>query len=125
MNNMIEVKTSELKGSALDYAVSLAAGYEPGLEFSCTLSSPCHFVLKKPPFGHPHHGRGFCPSSAWVDGGPLIEQWGVMFNHCRGMVRAEVLGGVGMGDTYLIAAMRAIVASEIGETVSIPGELLL
>lgn len=78
-------------------------------------------------------GRPFAPHEDWAQGGPIIERerlvvWpyrildqddraaGVQQDYAAkriGMIEPE-----GMGPSYLIAAMRAFVASKFGETVT-------
>lgn len=141
---MIEVKTSELIGAQLDWAVAIAteawkgahtlypamtldpsfSGVElrpyPRGEFGSLLLT-CVLVPNNPFRQDP---QPFCPSSAWKHGGPLLDAYWPLLNFCRGQVRAEVAGAVELGETYLIAACRAIVASKLGDTVQIPQELM-
>lgn len=115
----VKVKTAELEGAALDYAVSKAVNDSlVYVHDGCVIYD--EFIEQ--------HGDVFpvdySPSTDWSQGGVLIDAYTPLFNFCNAQVRAEVLGGVGMGDTYLIAACRAIVASRIGEEVELPEELL-
>lgn len=95
----MQIKTSELTGPALDYAVALARGV-----------SFTHFR---------------CPSEDWKDGGPLLAQFQAAFLR-DGADYVAVLhetGATGFGPTHLIAACRAIVAAKLGDTVDVPEEL--
>lgn len=127
----MKVKTSELEGSALDWAVAVAMkatspyGTKPIREFN-TWFIPC--LMEE------FERENWKPSSDWSQGGALIEKYRIEFydqggyyeaifenddsEHC---LECGCTYGSGMGGkTHLIAAMRAIVAAEIGETVDIP-----
>ena len=122
MSEFVEAKVQELSGAALDWAVAKAEGVEISLAGA-----------------HPHavvEGRlvgNYAPSTKWSQGGPLISKYGVSFD-CISPVNAWesfVWGGPKACDGFsaeaeapLIAACRAIVASILGETVSVPKELL-
>ena len=100
------VKTSELTGAALDWAVARCEGH--GIE-----------VLDDP---------WFAPSTNWAQGGPIIEREWVDL-HCvnDSLWEAEcpAVGGLAMqnGPTPLVAAMRCYVASKLGDEIEIPEEL--
>lgn len=135
MGEFVEVKTAELVGAALDWAVARVEALE-------------NLVLRK---GQPAFERDFdpdcwaddhdmrlfkcwrfyTPSTDWGQGGPLIEKYkldlGAPMETIAGPWNANTEWGHPRGqkgDTALIAACRAIVASRLGETVSIPRELL-
>ena len=103
------MKTSELTGHALDWAVAMCAG----------LSHKLH--------GHIPY------STDWAQGGPIIERekielkylgydnppyWGAIKFHPASYDRKGAVG-----PTPLIAAMRCYVASKLGEIVEVPSEL--
>ncbi|MBL7231423.1 MAG: DUF2591 domain-containing protein [Pseudomonas sp.] len=123
MTEFVEVKTSELTGAALDWAVAKAEGM-PALIYP---TDPHYVYIDMP-------GRGcgpYMPSHAWFEGGPLIEKYkldiGAPMENQNGPWNAatEWAHPLGYkGDTPLIAACRAIVASVLGDTVSVPKELL-
>lgn len=121
MSEFVEVKTQDLSGAALDWAVSRAEGVEISLSGA-----------------HPHavvDGRfvgNYAPSSKWDQGGPLIEKYkldiGAPMENNNGPWNAATEWGHPngyKGETPLIAACRAIVASVLGDTVSVPKELLV
>jgi len=108
------MKTSELQGAALDWAV---AKCEVGAEFISEIDDP-HFY-----------------STDWAICGPIIEQEHIEWqwlpssskDHQYG-ARKPSFGGTKRtfcmdGPTVLIAAMRCYVASVLGDTVDIPEEL--
>jgi hypothetical protein len=112
------MKTSELTGAALDWAVA-----------KCEVGDAAEQA-----------GDWWKPSTDWAQGGPIIER--EQFNR----IALNVSGGYtvskkiaelhddndsfiirwvhGVGPTPLIAAMRCYVASKLGDTVDIPEELL-
>lgn len=137
----MKIKTCDLIGPALDWAVSTCEGYTnlrrnvhrfdngwimdpPRIEFGPVLLADNAF------------------SSDWALGGPIIERKGIScFRHhmtaapwvwCAHQVipRPNMEGGFSMtaiaieGPTPLISAMRCHVASELGDEVDIPEELI-
>lgn len=107
-----QVAIAELEGAALDWAVAEAIGAYRGLH--CFASNDTDgqeawiFPDKVPCVATT---GDFSPSTHWSQCGPLIDFHSPLFNICKGQIRAEVQGGVGMGPTYKIAACRAIVAA--------------
>ena len=115
---MKTVKTSELTGAALDWAVAKC-------EESLGLDNAERFLRD--------HRIGFTTrySETWSQGGPIIEREGIClyFNpedadafewHAEDRSHALYLEG----PTPLIAAMRCYVASKLGDEVKIPEELI-
>ena len=105
----MEIKTTELIGPALDWAV-IEAQYGHGLD------------ANDPLLDHAH------PSINWAQGGPIIEREGISLEDpCNSDIDAwrGFCGGYQQyGPTPLVAAMRAYVASKLGDTVELPEELL-
>jgi hypothetical protein len=103
----MKIKTSELTGAALDWAVHQA-----------WCEGACH---DEP---YPHY------STNWAQGGPIIEREKIRLDttwNCEDgywSARMDTVGGWWLGDTPLIAACRCYVASKLGDTVDIPEELL-
>jgi hypothetical protein len=98
------MKTSELTGAALDWAVAVCehnVGWEPEGE-----------------------DRDYY-STDWAQGGPIIEREHTEFDFDEDTQMFHAYDGVyaGVGPTHLIAAMRCYVASKLGDTVEIPEEL--
>lgn len=102
------MKTAELTGAALDWAVA---------ECECALRNwPNYTVI--PPY-----------STDWSQGGPLVER------EIQSLIKARIDANTveweacnwnddyGYGPTPLIAAMRTYVASKLGDEVEIPEEL--
>lgn len=131
MTDLIKVKTADLVGEQLGWAVGKAEGLD---------------VLLAPPiYGNPwrvfvrYTGEvtirevRYNPWDDWALGGPLIEK------HCRGFgvvqdgsnsrYRAFAYEPAGFsrlagGPTILVAGCRAIVALHLGDTVKVPKELM-
>jgi hypothetical protein len=97
------MKTAELTGAALDWAVAKSEG----------LSTYVEVV------------EGFKPTTDWVLGGPIIERE-LLLLQPHGLSWECSMGGDKWfkGPTPLISAMRCYVASKLGDTVEIPSELL-
>ena len=119
----MKIKTSELQGAALDWAVAEAIGR--------TVHATVHYS------GVNEYGRvasssaidlsEFSPSTNWSQCGPLIESAGVLIGHYLdiGGWYADLEGPAVYrdGPTPLIAACRAIVAAKLGDEVDVPEEL--
>lgn len=117
------MKTSELTGHALDWAVAkceglLCFGYRTDGELFAVVDSDGKV-------------EGFMPSANWAQGGPIIERAVVSLGVEEGGWRALCWGVDGpnrelysmRGPTPLVAAMRCFVASKLGDTVEVPEEL--
>lgn len=114
---MLEVKTADLIGPALDWAVKQAIG---------AVDEPGHIVQFPDWHPTPWMMGVYKPSTEWDHGGELIERyridlaaqpysgWTATTDECDSWIA---------GDTPLIAACRAIVAAKLGDTVQIPEEL--
>ena len=111
------MRTSELTGAALDWAVAQAEG-NVRLQYDSREGLIINNVLGWIPYR---------PSVAWAQGGPIIERemielvpqsdslWDAMY---RGQhIPSD-------GPTPLIAAMRCYVASKLSDNVEIPEELM-
>jgi Protein of unknown function (DUF2591) len=102
------MKTSELTGAALDWAVAKCE--RPNWDATILTMN----VLN----------GGFNPSINWAQGGPIIEREGIDI-YQSGVWVAEMDGKhTTEGPTPLIAAMRCYVASKLGDEVDVPEELL-
>lgn len=123
------VKTAELEGAALDWAVAKIEGIY--------LMPAMYYVTKNVcPLTGEWEEDIWSPSTDWAQGGPLIDNYRpVLFpagdsgfvgyiNQNPKCSYVDTSADVeGIHDTYLIAAMRAIVASELGNEVDVPEEL--
>lgn len=113
------MKTSELTGAALDWAVAKCMGHRVAENYG----SYIRIYLPDPK--QAGYTLAFCPSTDWADGGPIIERerieivfngegWDA-YDHLRHIPEE--------GSTPLIAAMRCYVASKMGDEIEIPTEL--
>ena len=110
------MKTSELTGSALDWAVEYALTGNP--------VDPDTFVMRTADESH---------YEFWAQGGPIIERETICIEGRPGSQagdwaahyskRLESQYFYSIGPTPLIAAMRCVVASKLGDEVEIPEEL--
>jgi hypothetical protein len=127
----MQIKTSELTGPALDWAVA-AALYEQYEEDRVVKvcrnepTTPAWVEVENSPGSAPHFHR-FSPSTNWAHGGPIIERGLlVLYPDPSDGWRARSYMDLTYykGPTPLIAAMRAYVASQLGDEVYVPEELL-
>jgi len=105
----MKIKTSELTGAALDWAVT-CANYEINIDYVWSnFRRECHY------------------STNWAQGGPIIEREGISIGcHLEGAEWfAQNYWGEyeSSGPTALIAAMRCFVASRLGDEIDIPKDL--
>jgi hypothetical protein len=119
------MKTSELTGAALDWAVAKCEGIE--------LENGCYNRLLVD--GRMSKGQSmlvpFKPSADWQQGGAIIErEWiNIVKNESGKYWQAASEkwmlndGHPCIGETPLIAAMRCYVESELGDDVEVPEEL--
>lgn len=107
----MKIKTSELSGAALDWAVA-----------KCEAADDEHFAALVEPM------NCYCPSELWEQAGPIIEQEKLIFGYigevweCRYFDEGK-FKNCEYGPTPLTAAMRCYVASKLGDTVDVPDEL--
>jgi hypothetical protein len=125
------MKTSELTGAALDWAV---------VECECRMPAPFKSIpsllngtvrIFRPDISA--HSEPISPSTNWAQGGPIIEREGITLicwnkNPDQWGARRwlELNGAPSIhvyGPTPLIAAMRCLVASKLGDTVDVPEKL--
>jgi hypothetical protein len=116
----MKIKTSELTGAALGWAVAkceglLALGWEDDMGLlKITFSTG--------------EAEYYAPSIKWEQGGPIIEREWIDL-HCvnDSLWEAECPANCGLamqkGPTPLSAAMRCYIASKLGDDVEIPEEL--
>lgn len=117
----MRIRTSKLTGAQLDWAVAVCEGRVYGARGTC---------------------YEFTPSCRWAQGGPIIEQekidtqydWDWEYDPTepedtdeRWLAELPLTslesGYSAYGPTPLIAAMRAYVASKLGDEIEIPDEL--
>lgn len=117
----MKIKTADLTGPALDWAVATCEGMVPSWNDERFLEI---FTYQQ------RVGQGYCWSKDWSQAGPIIE---------RERIRTEPFGGGWLAciwnedngeyhlfyraSTPLIAAMRCFVASKMGDEIDVPEEL--
>jgi len=123
------MKTSELTGAALDWAVAMAEGfgtdqYMRRIDIRLDVRGKCSCLLI--PINREY--VQWHPSTDWAQGGPIIEQHVIGTWSSEGGLTWHARGGLAFQDVFngptpLIAAMRCYVASKLGDTVELPKEL--
>lgn len=124
------MKTNELTGAALDWAVAKCEGFSFGDWFSndgeLTVWIECVNEDGMGPAGYFPAWR-FSFSSNWSAGGPIIEREKTTLQPVvrpdGWTARTQKCDSLWEGQHPLIAAMRCYVASKLGDTVEIPKEL--
>lgn len=117
----MKIKTSNLTGAALDWAVAKCEG-----EIFSPLASSCHY---------------FAPSTNWAQGGPIIEREGIeLLCNVTAKEASRYIAGTqadwqafyrntrntedrSFAATPLVAAMKAFVRRTLGDEVEIPDSL--
>lgn len=130
----MKVKTSELEGATLDWSVAKALGAKVyrRARFTNFGEDMERFDWFAAPIGW--WADSWRPSSDWSQGGPLIAKKITVLIDCEAGCYADTRAKAGIygqafseydghGPSLLVAAMRAIVASEIGDEVDVPDEL--
>lgn len=129
----MKVKTADLIGPALDWAVAKCEGLDikfPKLPFQ----SETRFVCRVGQADSTDF-RAYKPTKSWTLAGPIIEREGIYLRAndtatewAAGALRKNRLdkkpGPLFYAKTPLIAAMRCYVASKLGDEIEIPEELL-
>ena len=104
------MKTSELTGPALDWAVA-----------KCEGNNGVWYASDEDPVP-------FNPSADWAQGGPIIERETIELykemNRWAAIIRVDDEEAWELyGSTPLVAAMRCFVASKMGDEVEVPADL--
>lgn len=129
----MKIKTSDLTGAALDWAVCMALGMKPE-DILIYLPGPKASLYKRlrDEDGQLNHtymtGPDLLFSRRWEAGGPIIERerlWVCSSHQSKGWFSESPRGDVErfLGPTPLVAAMRCFAASKLGCEVEIPMEL--
>jgi hypothetical protein len=122
----MKIKTEDLTGAALDWAVAKCMGYveqgvygPPEFRDSEVYLCYCGAVLNS----------CYSPTTDWAQGGPIIERERISIRQWTNvpLVHAYMpqddAPWVSDGTSPLIAAMRAYVSSRLGDEVEVPEEL--
>lgn len=134
MTEFVNVETANLEGRALDWAVAIVEGWQPDRPQDGQLKKDGIFILAGTHKPDRTQRYSYSPSTNWFNGGPLIEKFAIGLQSYSTeiggspeyWVAASWEEGTPMldGPTPLIAACRTIVAHKLGDTVSVPAELL-
>ena len=110
----MKIKTSELTGAALDWAVAKCEGFKPHAAASLAIMGD------------------YSPSTNWAQGGPIIEREGIdLYFNVYGTPKqwkanyqkTQAMNDMCFAPTPLEAAMRSYVSNKLGNEVEIPKEL--
>ena len=111
----MKIKTAELTGRPLNWAVAKAEGR---FRHESTKTQAYLVTLNSGVYAY---------STSWAQGGPIIDREDIVFDtwspgvHVANIAHRETPGIT--GPTKLIAAMRCYVASKLGDEVDVPDEL--
>ena len=111
------MKTSELTGLALDWAVAKCEGEKAELNQG--------EIVTWKTIAFREYRLIWNPSTNWVQGGPIIERerinlWNEGYDWEASLFGEHIV----WGPTPLIAAMRCYVASKLGDDIDVPAELI-
>ena len=129
------MKTNELTGHALDWAVAKCAGLleprerygkmVPSVVLDMEYWSNGDPMVRLNPCPDVYYRAEYDPSTKWEHGGPIIERERINLWNEGYEWEASLYGKhIVWGETPLVAAMRCYVASKLGDEVEIPAELL-
>jgi hypothetical protein len=125
----MKVKTNELTGIALDYAVAKAGDVEVHISDITSGTLVVDIILLWAGHYDEFGILTYEPSTDWSIAGPIIEEEGIWVQraipgafYARNHTEAYYDQGI-EGKTYLEAAMRCYVASKLGNEIEIPDEL--
>lgn len=149
MTALIEVKVADLAGEPLNWAVGIAE--ELNMYVAPTVNGVPARAFVNRLRGETVYGQRYDPVNDWATGGPLIHKYKVLltpptdlvhrnfgpFDPRNGWDESGLWGSTIFGkerkhrrtafhhpDSPLIVVCRAIVQFELGETVSVPAELM-
>lgn len=123
----MKIKTADLSGDNLEWAVALCESYI----FHGRVDAHLYYV-------HAHNKGGlFTPafSSDWALGGPIVERERINFEQIPSdevdwkawmypINEWNTFSGIQYGPTQLVAAMRCYVQSKLGDEIEIPDEII-
>lgn len=124
----MKIKTQELTGSALDWAVAKCEGHQWRSPWILEKEGYKAWASYEEAWGNPHPSY----STDWSQGGPIIEREGVNLNfmqfdspqywtaHIR---HTDKVKFGALGPTPLVAAMRCYCSAKLGDEIDVPEEL--
>lgn len=116
----MKIKTAEASDLVLDWLVAKCQGRPELYDFGRIIP----WTTKLAPSDGT--GRLFSPTTDWAQGGPIIERERICPDYLlngQWLAVSRLTEKQGYGPTPLIAAMRCVVASKLGDEVEIPEEL--
>ena len=137
---LVDVAVKDLSGAALDWAVGVVEGAKTLVDGRLRWVVGGYEVDYTPgqvnnPHMLQHRGYGYCPSTEWSQGGPLIAKHHVDLHYPHGRDGLGWLAQVGthmepnpiaaVDATPLIAVCRAIVVAKLGYIVKVPACLVM
>ena len=112
------MKTNELSGAQLDWAVAKCEGVAVAYD-----RMNGWWETSDPRYAEPNDPEVFSPSTDWAQGGPIIEREGIaLYLYGDAEWNAHVGNKESTGSTPLVAAMRCYVASKLSDEVEVPKE---
>lgn len=124
----MKIKTSELTGVALDWAVATCEG-ATDFWFDTVATHWVKLNGEERALRYGWARMSYLPSTDWAQGGPIIERerisviWMQFSDEQYWVAHIDNPECERQGPTALIAAMRCYVASKLGDEVEIPEEL--
>jgi hypothetical protein len=115
----MRTKIQELSGVDLDQAVADAVGVKVGICLGGYLA------LADSIKHHRYCAKGYSPSTDWAQGGPLLEEYAIgviAISDAEWAAVEQITHCHGRGPTYLVAAMRCLVASLVAESTPQPAD---
>jgi hypothetical protein len=135
----MRIKTSELAGAALDWAVATCEGRtirRDPMGFGVHSSEGGYWIWEDQGVAHSTTvyskiGRAYSPSTDWAQGGPILDREEITIDYRDGETQArkwddttqEFLSARAARRQGLIAGMRCHVASKLGAEIEVPDEL--
>jgi hypothetical protein len=134
----MKIKVSEATGVQLDWLVAKASNQPATIQPSYRYYGTPHqqlvgyYVYLEPPERDEFGAVDYTPSTSWAHGGPIVDTEFHAFDHIQSdrvcaIIKSNDMynGGFthGYGPTILIAAMRCLVVSKLGDEVEVPDEL--
>lgn len=140
MSQFVEVKTAELTGPALDWAVAMAEGWEADRpqDGQVRKNGVYRLVGSRPSRSTVSPDWFYDPSTNWAHGGPLLDRHATMVlshDHSSEVMiggfwnpsreaACEKKSPSADGPSILVALCRAIVSAKLGDVVQVPAELV-
>lgn len=119
----MKVKTSELTGVALDWAVAQATGANARIH-TFEGNGAVQIVSD---IDEPHLLATYSPTNSWNQCGPFIDRFNVWLSDDDGIFHAScephMDGAIKGGPNQKVAICRAVVAAKLGDEVELPSEL--